>query len=413
MKTKNIISLLFNYWNILLYFLLFSIHSFAQTPLRICAESTPFYEEAKKEQLEKFTENWIKNPNLQAISRGKLQIPVVVHIVYQTEEENISDEQVWSQMDALNKDFNRENDNLDKVPSVFQSRIAEVGFEFCLASIDPNGMPTNGITRTSTSSELEYFPAANWIYYTVTGGKDAWNTAEYLNIWVTKTKEGNAIGFGSRPFQNPEKEDGIIVAAQYFGTIEKANPPFHLGKTATHEVGHYFNLLHPWGQETNCNSDDLVADTPLQSKQYNGCPAPTESSCDSQDITANFMNFSDDECLAMFTYGQALRMQAALIGARKGLLASNGCGLMTTPNINQPISVYPNPARSYFCIETHLEGMELIPFEIMDTKGAIVQKGAAIPNGIQHFSTLPNGFYFIRLFPPNQESVVKKLIIVQ
>ena len=382
----------------------------AQTQKRSCYENNQYYDKAAHQTLESFTKNYSKHNQNIASSRGAITIPVVVHIVYPTEVENISDEQVFSQITALNRDFNRQNLNLTKVHSDFQSRIANVGFNFCLATIDPDGNPTNGITRTSTQSDFVYSRDATWIYHTEDGGKTAWDTNQYLNIWVTKIN--GFLGFASKPFENSPDEDGVVISAAYIGMCGTALPPFNLGRTGTHEVAHYFNIFHTWGTGNDaCSHDDFVADTPSQSDAYSGCPNIDESSCRSRDITANFMNLSEDACLAMFTKGQAMRMQAALIGARSGLLNGNSCEPYFPTVSGEEIKVYPNPASYYFCVEVGNVPLEEIPYFIFNAQGAKVEEGIVQPNSRQHFLSYRNGVYFIQFMDGSKEGVVKKMVI--
>ncbi len=381
----------------------------AQTIERKCVETTTYYDKGAHDALEIATENYLKQSHSLAASRGKINIPVVVHIVYPTEAENISDAQVFSQIDALNRDFNLENTNLDRVHPDFKNRIGKVGFNFCLATIDPTGQPTTGITRTPTNDDFEYSRGATWIYHTPEGGKTAWNTTQYLNIWVTKTGLGIA-GFGSKPNQNPLEQDGIILSVDYFGQEGTALPNYRLGRVGTHEVAHYFNVFHNWGLG-ECGHDDFVADTPIQSTSYNGCPNIDESSCDSRDITANFMNNSQDACLAMFTKGQAMRMQAALIHARSGLLNGNSCEPYLPTVSREEIKVYPNPASYYYCIEVGDASLAQIPYFVYDSKGAKVEEGVVTPNSIQHFPTYRNGVYFIQFLNGEEAPLVKKIVI--
>jgi len=209
----------------------------AQTIERKCYESEVYYDKMAHEQLEIFTKNY---PNI-AHSRGNITIPVVIHIVYPTEAENISDAVIRSQIEALNRDFNRTNCNLNRVHSDFQDRIANVGFNFCLATINPEGEATNGITRTATDEDNVFIRSEGNIYHTERGGKDAWNTEQYLNIWVTRLAP-NFAGFASKPGENSPEEDGVVISVDFFGQSASALANFQLGRVGTHEVGHYLQI---------------------------------------------------------------------------------------------------------------------------------------------------------------------------
>ena len=393
---------------IFLFLLVFTILN-SQNEAKNCFESNDYYDQASHDALEIFTQDYIAQYPSNASSRGKITIPVVVHIVYPTENENISNAQVFSQIDALNRDFNRRNDNLDKVHPDFENIIGKVGFNFCLATIDPDGNVTDGITRTATNENFEYSRGAKWIYHTADGGHTAWDTNQYLNIWVTKTGS-NIAGFGSKPNQNQSDEDGVIISVDYFGQLGTALPNFQLGRTGTHEVAHYFNIFHPFND--GCDGDDFVADVPQQSNSYNGnCLADENISCGGRDNASNFMNYAQDECLAMFSQGQALRMQAALIHARSGLLNNNACQQSPTPTLTDEIKIYPNPASYYFCIEVGDAHLPQIPYIVFNALGQKIEEGIVLPNSLQHFPTYRNGIYFIQFMDGSAEGVLKKIII--
>lgn len=380
----------------------------AQNTVEKCLTTTLVYNPSIQENLEEFTENYIDNYTQLAHSRGQITIPVVVHIVTQGEENGISDEQVHTQITALNRDFNLQNTDLNIVHPDFRDRIANVGFNFCLATITPDGSPTTGITRRNTAADNIATAESTWLYATEEGGQDAWDTEQYLNIWVTQITLGFA-GFATNPGQKPPNQDGVVINPRFFGMTELATPPFHLGRVGVHEVGHYFNLRHPWN--TDCVDNDFVADTPIQATGYSGCPGIDESSCGSRDITANYMNNSEDACISMFTTGQAMRMQAALIGARSGLLNNNGCEPNSPTVLDDEINVYPNPASYYFCIEVGDSNLEQIPYFIYDSKGAKVEEGAVTPNSLQHFPTYRNGVYFIQFQNGLETPIIKKMVI--
>ncbi len=281
------------------------------------------------ERLNQQSENWIRNnTNNGARSKQVVTLDVVVHVLWKEPEENISEEQILSQIAVLNKDFRKQNDDLkDQTPLPFQNIAADIEIEFRLATTDPFGNPTNGITRTQTTVE-EIGATDNW-YSESTGGIAAWDNKRYINIWVCNI--GTAfLGFATPP-GTADQDDGLVIGHQYFGTTGTAadNMPNHLGRTATHEMGHYFNLEHLWGIDGGCDDDDFVTDTPNQNESSFDCPSyPKYDFCTTTGNGINFNNFmdySDDECLTMFTQGQKMRMLAALNGPRASLLNTGPC----------------------------------------------------------------------------------------
>ncbi|WP_442264812.1 GEVED domain-containing protein [Tenacibaculum sp. ZS6-P6] len=257
-----------------------------------------------------------------------ITIPVVVHIIYNNELENISDDQVQSQIDVLNEDFSKTTPYLtDKWPQA-----ADVGIRFQLASEDPYGNSTKGITRKS--SKKTSWGAQDVMKNSKSGGTDPWNTSEYLNIWVCNIGNG-ILGYAQYPGGKSET-DGVVVNPKYFGSSDKGNnfylsPPFDKGRTTTHEVGHFLNLRHTWGNSRSCDSDDLVTDTPKSNGPNYGCQTGTIS-CGSEDMVENFMDYSDDACMSVFTSGQKVRMHAVLMegGFRHDLTKSNKFNTIST-----------------------------------------------------------------------------------
>jgi hypothetical protein len=292
------------------------------------------------DQIEQHTQQFIERR--QGTERAIITIPVVVHVVYNNSTENISDAQIQSQLQVLNEDFRRLNADASNTPPVFAGVASDVEIEFCLASIDPNGNATSGITRTSTSTTA--FGTNDQVKFNSSGGKDAWPAGEYMNIWVCDIS-GGILGYAQFP-GGPANTDGIVIDYQYFGTIGTATAPFDLGRTATHEVGHYLNLRHIWG-DGNCNADDFVSDTPTAGgPNYTGSPCtfPGPNSCsdgagDQPDMFQNYMDYSDDGCMNLFTNGQKSRMNA-LFGAggfRASLANSTKCGQAPPPTCNDGI----------------------------------------------------------------------------
>ncbi|MAT55845.1 MAG: zinc metalloprotease [Saprospirales bacterium] len=333
------------------------------------------------------------------IHRGQvITIPVVVHIVWNSPEENLSDAEILSQIDALNRDFRALNDEVADIPFVFKSLVADVELEFCLAGTDPDGQPTNGITRTFTNNDIG-IGGTSAIHYSALGGKDAWDPSKYLNIWVAKFA-GGVSGTSSFPGQGPPEEDGVEINYRFFGTLA-AEPPYNLGRTLTHEVGHYFNLEHPWGPNvTDCCQDDFVADTPEACETYLGqCPVHPVVSCDEPDMFMNYMFYTDDACMAMFTLGQKARMLAALSLFRSGLLNAGSCATATTENIAEGKNVlYPNPASSVLHIQADAKFNGAGEYIIFDVMGREVQAGT-LGDGVSSIDVegLRPGYYTLQL----------------
>jgi hypothetical protein len=266
--------------------------------------------------IERHTREVLNNPSPEVT--GVITIPVVVHVVYNNSTENISTAQIQSQIDVLNEDFRRLNSDADGT----WSQAADSEIEFCLATTDPNGNATDGITRTSTS--VTSFSTNDNVKFNSSGGKDAWPASDYLNMWVCDLG-GGLLGYAQFP-GGPASTDGVVCDYAYFGTIGTATAPFDLGRTTTHEVGHWLNLRHIWG-DGNCNVDDFVNDTPTSDAPNYGC-ALGHVSCNSTDMVQNYMDYSDDACMNLYTLGQKNRMRALFSpgGARESLLASAGCG---------------------------------------------------------------------------------------
>lgn len=243
-------------------------------------------------------------------------IPVVVHVVHNTDEQNISDAQIQSQIDVLNRDFRKQNADAAQTPAPFQPLVADALIEFQIATVDPEGNSTNGITRTETS--VAAFPSDDSVKSAATGGADPWPTDRYLNIWVCELGE-SLLGYAQFPGM-PPATDGVVILHSAFGTNGTATAPFNLGRTTTHEIGHWLNLFHIWGDDDvlgadPCSGDDGVADTPNQGTRSTGMPSFPQISCDNGpngDMFMNYLDYTDDAGMFMFTQGQVTRMHAAL-----------------------------------------------------------------------------------------------------
>ena len=297
-------------------------------------------------------------------SQDILEIPVVVHVVYNQEEENISDAQIRSQIIALNKDFRRLNEDRENTNPLFQDVAADVEVEFYLAGIDDQGLPFDGIIRKQTSHGV--FGNSD-IHYDALGGSDVMAPDQYLNIWVCRLAAGTN-GFASSPGGNPD-EDGVVINFQFFGTEGNVLEPYHLGRTATHESGHYLGLNHTWGISGGCGDDDGIEDTPLQATSSDQCDTEVES-CGSVDMAQNFMDLTEDACLNLFTLGQKEVMRNTITTLRSGLLEDKK-GVVTSIDRHKfrEVRFYPNPVSDGRLNIT--EGSEIL--RIIDLSGKEIE----------------------------------------
>jgi hypothetical protein len=288
----------------------------------------------RMQDIEQFTRSYAAQHQSDIMLRGTpvYTIPVVVHVLWNTSSQNISDAQIQSQIDALNRDYQLLNADTGSVPSAFKSFVADLQIQFCMAKRDPSGAATTGILRkqtTKTSFSADNDDAKS----NTTGGDNAWPAGSYLNLWVvpdiTSGGQTGILGYAQFP-GGAAATDGVVIGYKYFGTTGTVVAPFNKGRTATHEIGHWLNLRHIWGDEAACAADDLVGDTPLQADKNFGCPAfPKVDACTGGNgvMFMNYMDYTDDACMYMFTNGQKSRMYGVLAsgGARAAITTSLGC----------------------------------------------------------------------------------------
>lgn len=242
---------------------------------------------------------------------GTVIIPVVVHVIYNTNnpQENISQAQIQSQIDVLNRDFSATNPDANQTPGVFAPLVSNLQVQFALASVD------------RTASSVVEWGTNDAMKNPRKGGVAAVDPSRNLNIWVCNIG-GGILGYAQFP-GGKAATDGVVVGPQYFGNTGYLEAPFDGGRTTTHEVGHWLNLRHIWG-DGGCGIDDQVTDTPDSDQPTFGCPSFPTVRCSNTLMTMNYMDYTDDACMYMFSTGQRTRARAlfASDGVRRSFVTA-------------------------------------------------------------------------------------------
>ena len=429
-----------------LSFLFLSL-SFAQNPNK-CA-TMDVYEEHMQNPVLKTNfvnadiaaKNWLSNPINKTNAFKKqntiINIPVVVHVVYKNAAQNIPDTQVVRQIQILNECFRLQNANFPTGLAIFDSIGADVEIQFCLAATDPQGNSTTGIIRKSAPANAGFDPIFNMdkVKSSTTNGDDPWPNDKYLNIWVCDMSFFGitaVLGYATFPGESPAL-DGVVIQSEYFGYGASSLAPNNLGRTTVHEVGHFFGMRHIWadddsGSTGQCDSTDFVDDTPNQAaKSQSDCNLSINScsseaaywgAIDPQDMVENYMDYSADGCMTMFTKGQKARMYSYLSTTPSRIalkLSTAGCSTLGIKdlysNFNDYIFVYPNPTPN----ELHINITKFTPAdlkcEIYNSNGQFVKsiKYLDFQNTVD-LSDLANGMYVVKIY--NSElSAIKKIML--
>ncbi len=352
-------------------------------------------------------------PERDTLANEIIYIPVVVHVLYNTAAQNLSDAQILSQLTVLNNDFSNQNADRMNTPEVFRNLSADTRIKFCLAQVGPDNKGTTGIIRKQTS--IAGFSADDAMKENARGGDNAWDSKKYLNIWVCSLG-GRSLGYATPPGGQPDL-DGVVIAYDVFGVVGNLRSPFNKGRTATHEIGHWLALKHLWG-DAICG-DDGIEDTPQQQSYNFGCPSfPHLSACSADsngDMFMNYMDFSDDACMNMFTVGQKKKMRAmfATGNLRNSFLTSFACdstlvqaGPTPIPPVAAPVAaavdvfnVFPNPVQSDLTIE-YKPAAEMITksIHIYSAVGVNVFTGElSKEKSTFNLSHFPAGMYIVRI----------------
>jgi len=361
-----------------------------------------------------------------------ITIPVVVHVIHNGDaigvNENISDAQVLSQITVLNQDYRR----MVGTPGFNNDPVgADVEIQFCLAKTDPNNNPTTGIDRQNKG-------VASWgenQIETTLKPSTSWNPSKYFNIWVVNFG-GNLTGvLGYAQFPNASglpgmnasngssSTDGVVIGYQYFGSSQIASgsyqTPYNLGRTASHEIGHALGLIHIWGDTVGCSTiasqGDYCDDTPIAYEENDQCPQGYDS-CPTQpgvDMTNNYMDYTRDACMNIFTQDQKERMLTVMnVSSRRAALkTSTVCSPplgMDDFNLLNGLNVYPNPTQGILNISSD-NGDLPDSFTIYNSLGQVMAniKVSSTSNLNVNTSTYANGLYFIKLDKGNQSKTIK------
>lgn len=353
----------------------------------------PGYMQSANEYLKNISDNSTKRKKT---NNGVYQIPVVFHVVYNHTSANIADSVIYDQMRVLNECFRRQNSDTNNTRQDFKPIVGDSNIEFVLASTDPNGNPTNGITRTYSTTKyfggvLPYNQSQtqqiqNWVadslfynFFRITqdslNGKSAWNSNRYVNVWVGDFRifepqignfeELTYFGLATPPPNHPnwptaiydelaDFQEGILLHYPVVGSnnpndfpapYTPYNPLVKTGKMLVHEMGHYLGLRHIWG-DGSCSMDDHIDDTPRAnaSSQFD-CNASANTCVDTilgmdlPNMIENYMDYSNGDCQNSFTQGQINVMRTVVENSRPSLLSIKPANKIEPLAINH----YPNP----------------------------------------------------------------------
>jgi hypothetical protein len=349
--------------------------------------------------------------------RNNGYIPLVFHQVLKADVEPYSEADILAQIEILNEAFGAQNKDLARLNPKFRSYVDYNGPQFCLAKKTEDGEVIKGIQYKTTAYDLfgESVNSAGSrnIKFETLGGFDAWDTQKYINIWIGELSF--AQGEASFPNTTNAFETGIVIDPDYFGLHGKnsSHHPFHLGKTLVHEMGHYFNLKHIWGDEESCDTDDGIEDTPLQQYIYRGCPEENPFSCGSDDMYQNYMNFTNDECLIHFTKEQMDHMEAAIQVFYPALISNDLCySPLPGPDPLQSVTFSYN--RSANRLEFHAQNSvrEKIDVSVLMMDGKKVYREVIYLESYEeiNLNQLPTGIYILFLRTQNNFQSTKLFV---
>jgi hypothetical protein len=375
--------------------------------------------ESRMQGIEQDMQTWIAAHH-DLKSSAPAIIPIVFHVVYNTAAQNVPDVIIHQQIEILNADYSKMNSDTGNVPAVWKSIAANTGIQFCLASRDTLGNPTTGIIHTQTTvSSFSTSPSDNKVKFASMGGANAWDRNSYLNVWVCNMGSG-VLGYAQMP-GGPAATDGVVINYWAVGRTG-ATAPYNLGRTTTHEIGHWFNLIHTWGDDYGaCTGTDYVTDTPNEGDANYSNYAPGTVITDNCSTTApgimwqNYLDYTDDAGMCIFTAGQVARMQACLNGTRAAIFSSQACGPLAVDNhnISPQLTLYPSPSTGIINIKTEgISGkVNIQVYSITGEQVLACRKDLNAGENTLDFSSLPSGMYLTVFNLENNDRIMRKVIL--
>lgn len=333
--------------------------------------------------------------------RSTLVVPLVFHIVYNSNNENIHDSLIYQQIQILNDDFKRMNADTVNTPVAFQSVAGAMDIEFCLATLDPDGNPTDGILRIQTSetsfSSVTSYSVPDPVKHNSSGGSDAWPTNVYMNIWICNLTGSTAYTAPPGNFVDPA-DDGIVCHYNHIGN--SGVTPYGQGRTIVHEMAHWFGLKHIWGDDGgNCTGTDYIADTPNQGDWTGGCPNfPLTDACSQTApgiMFMNYMDYAEDGCRNMFSQGQVDYMVAVYDAIMTGYYTEDKCVDYTSVEENLDSNFKWHFSENQLSIQSN-QRMNLV--EVYNLQGQLVKQIQPNKSLEVGMSFSEKGHYIVRVF---------------
>lgn len=308
-------------------------------------------------------------------TQATLTVPLVFHIVYNTPAQNIPDSLILQQIDRLNEDFRRLNADTINTPAAFAQIAGAMDIEFCLATEDPSGNPTSGILRIPTNqssfASVSSYNLPDPIKHNSSGGSDAWDTEDYLNIWICNLTGSTAYTAPVGNFVDPA-DDGIVCHYNHVGN--SGIYPYGEGRSIVHEMGHWFGLKHIWGDDAGvCTGTDFIADTPNQANWNGNCPSfPHTDNCSPATpgvMYMNYMDYTDDGCRNMFSVGQTDYMALVYDVIMPTYYLEDKCSQV----VANDVSAFPEPELVYWKETLHISSKHpLRNIVVCDVLGRVI-----------------------------------------